>query len=124
MLSIQELKDELWFIEPLHFTTRSLVLSSLVNHFSAAKIAFVSPSIESIKRAVRTGDGVGCLSIYAVQDELARGELIELRVSEINICRVFHIVHRKEDYRSPLQRAFLDELFAANEPTLRANEPR
>lgn len=50
-------------------------------------------SIEAIKLAVRAGLGVSILSCWAVGEELARGNLLAVRLAGIRIQRQFYILY-------------------------------
>lgn len=114
-ISIHELADDVWFLEPVNFVTRTVALSTVVTHLQSVNIGFVSSSVEAIKRAVRSSNGVGCLSELALVEELRRGELVALPVQQIQISRVFSILMREDEYHGELFQAF-EKFLVQHEP--------
>jgi DNA-binding transcriptional LysR family regulator len=111
-VSVRELEQDVWCVEPQNFSTRSVSISALLSHFREVKIGFVSSNIEAIKGTVRSGTGVGCLSHFALKEDLERGTLVELPLEEIRISRVFSIVRRNDEYYGRVQTAFLEYINA------------
>jgi len=56
------------------------------------QIAAILGSSASVKEAVRAGLGISCLSRLAVQDELTRGEFIEIPLLSQNMRRDFYLI--------------------------------
>ncbi|MFW8600771.1 selenium metabolism-associated LysR family transcriptional regulator [Desulfobacterota bacterium M19] len=56
------------------------------------QIAATLGSSASVKEAVRAGLGISCLSRLAVQDELSRGEFIEIPLPIHNMQRDFYLI--------------------------------
>jgi DNA-binding transcriptional LysR family regulator len=65
------------------------------------------PSLDAIKRAVEMGLGVALLPRRCAKGELARGELIEVRVPELRSPRQVRFVYRREGELSHAAKAFL-----------------
>jgi DNA-binding transcriptional LysR family regulator len=74
------------------------------------------PTLESIKHFVRLGNGVALLPRICVDEELKRGDLIEVPVPELKMQRELQIVSRRGGTISHAGRAFMKvcEVFAAN----------
>jgi DNA-binding transcriptional LysR family regulator len=70
------------------------------------------PSLEAIKRFVAQGAGVAILPALAVQQEIARGELISVPVPELSSKRRLWLVYRRHGVLSHAARAFLKVLEA------------
>lgn len=68
------------------------------------------PSLEAIKRFVSMGAGVAILPGLAVQQEVARGDLVQVRVPELDSRRRLWLVHRKQSTLSHAARALLKVL--------------
>ncbi len=68
---------------------------------------FVFGSTEAIKRAVKKGIGVACVSALAIRDEVARGELRVSEVEGIEIRRDLNLIYHKDKEFSGLIEAFL-----------------
>jgi len=64
---------------------------------------------EAIKRSVKAGLGIGCLSQLAVADELLRGELVVLQ-TPLALTRQMTLVVPPESHINPLVRAFIEFL--------------
>jgi DNA-binding transcriptional LysR family regulator len=68
------------------------------------------PSLEAIKRFVSMGAGVAILPGLTVQQELARGELVQVHVPELDSRRRLWLVHRRQSTLSHAARALLKVL--------------
>ena len=66
------------------------------------------PTIDAIKRCVAAGHGVALLPAIAVESELARGELVRVKVRELGFERPVRLVWRKSGTLSHAASAFLD----------------
>lgn len=65
------------------------------------------PSLEAVKRFVALGAGVAILPALTVVQEVARGELIRIRVPELNWTRRLWVVHRRTGTISHAGASFL-----------------
>jgi DNA-binding transcriptional LysR family regulator len=65
------------------------------------------PTIDAIKKFVAMGNGVALLPAIAVEGELARAELVRVRVPELAFERKLRLVHRREAALSHAAQAFL-----------------
>lgn len=63
-------------------------------------IALELQHTEAIKRAVSNGIGLGCLSRITLEDDLNRGDLIELNVSQRDFQRTLYFILHKKKHRS------------------------
>jgi DNA-binding transcriptional LysR family regulator len=68
------------------------------------------PSLEAIKRFVAGGAGVAILPGLAVQQEVARGELVSVPVPELSSKRRLWLIHRRQSVLSHAARALLKVL--------------
>jgi DNA-binding transcriptional LysR family regulator len=66
------------------------------------------PTIDAIKRFVGAGHGVALLPAIAVESELARGELVRVKVRELAFERPVRLVWRRSGSMSHAATAFLD----------------
>jgi DNA-binding transcriptional LysR family regulator len=117
-LTVADLKDALWVLQPSGSATRSTVTTGILRQIPNIKIAMTAPNLEAIKRAVAAGNGIGCLSRRAIERELKEGTLREIKVTGIDLSRVTAIIERRDAFDSALRRAFLD--FAARAGKARA----
>ena len=106
--SLVDLKDERWTLEKTGSSERISFTVEMLKHVSSINIALESDSIEAIKRLVRSGDFVACLSRLAVDEEVRRGEIHLLNVPELGFTRLFSVVNRPEVYQSQAFRTFRD----------------
>ena len=65
------------------------------------------PTIDAIKKFVAEGHGVALLPAIAVEGELARGELVRVRVPELAFERPVRLVYRRGGTLSHAAAAFL-----------------
>jgi DNA-binding transcriptional LysR family regulator len=74
------------------------------------------PSLEAIKRFVELGNGVALVPGMVVEQELARGELVRIRIKELQIERKLRLVYRRHASLSHAALAFLKlvEAYAAS----------
>jgi DNA-binding transcriptional LysR family regulator len=70
-------------------------------------------STGAIKQAVKAGVGVSIISRRAVEDESRLGLLGCVTIRELKLARQFYVVTHAARSRSPLARAFVDFLKAA-----------
>jgi DNA-binding transcriptional LysR family regulator len=87
---------------------RDRVLRLYEQRHAPLNIRISLPSLDGIKRAVEMGLGVALLPRRCAQGEIARGQLIEVRVPELRSPRQIRFVYRKDGERSHAARAFLD----------------
>jgi DNA-binding transcriptional LysR family regulator len=66
---------------------------------------------EAIKRVVKAGMGMSCLSRLAVEQELREGSLVEIP-TDIEISRWFRIILLPEEHRSRLFNYMMKWLFS------------
>ena len=71
------------------------------------------PTLESIKHFVRLGNGVALLPRICVDEEIKRGDLIEVQVPELRMTRELQIVSRRGSTISHAGRAFMKVCEAA-----------
>ncbi|MES9966943.1 MAG: LysR family transcriptional regulator [Sedimenticola sp.] len=65
---------------------------------------------EAIKQGVRSGLGLGVVSLHSIQLELETGRLVVLNVPGFPLQRKWYVVHRKGKRLSPSAQAFRDFL--------------
>ncbi len=83
------------------------------------RVAAVLGSNEAVKHAVLGGMGLAFLSEISIRNELARKELVEIRVKGLTISRRFFLVTRSGRELSPAARAFfalMTETYGSRQP--------
>ena len=86
---------------------RERVLRLYEQRHAPLNIRMSLPSLDGIKRAVEMGLGVALLPRRCAQGEIARGQLVEIRVPELRSPRQVRFVFRKDGGRSHAAVAFL-----------------
>jgi DNA-binding transcriptional LysR family regulator len=104
------------FVTPPHDLARERIVSRylMANGVSRGPVVMEFGHPEAIKRAVREGMGVAFLFRSSVQEELARGELREIHISDMPpfIAKVFLVYRQTKDF-SPMQLALVNALRTA-----------
>jgi DNA-binding transcriptional LysR family regulator len=106
-VSIRDLGAENFVAHNVLSPVRQRVIETFEKHKTPLNMAVELPSIEAIKRFVAMGNGVALVPGLTVHDELARGELVQVRVPELNIERRLWLVHRRNASLSHAALAFL-----------------
>lgn len=109
VVSMQQLRNEAWYLQPIGSPTRHQFTQPYSALLWSGPIRFESNSVEAIKGAVAAGKGLGCLSRFAVADDLACGRLASLKVSNFRLSRRFNILSRKDIFHGEAHAAFLEE---------------
>jgi DNA-binding transcriptional LysR family regulator len=86
---------------------REQVLRLYEQRHAPLNICLSLPSLDGIKRAVEMGLGVALLPRRCAQGEIARGQLVEVRVPDLRSPRELRLVHRRDGSLSHAARAFL-----------------
>jgi DNA-binding transcriptional LysR family regulator len=86
---------------------RRRVIDLFEKHRTPLNMNVELPSLEAIKRFVAMGNGVALVPGLTVQQELARGELVQVQVPELKIERQLLLVHRRQGSLSHAAQAFL-----------------
>ncbi len=86
---------------------RLRVVQAFRRHRTPLNMGVELPSMEAIKRFVGMGNGVALLPGLTVERELQSGELVQVRVPELQFERKLRLVHRKHANLSHAALAFL-----------------
>ncbi len=86
---------------------RERVLRTVEQKHAALNIVVSLPSLDAIKRAVEMGLGVAILPRRLASTEIARRELIAIRIPELRLRRQLRLVYRKAGARSHAAREFI-----------------
>ncbi len=87
---------------------RDEVLRLYEQRHAPLNIRIALPSLDGIKRAVEMGLGVALLPRRCAQEEIARGQLVAVRVPDLRSPRELRLVYRRDGARSHAARAFLE----------------
>lgn len=107
-VGLADLAEDAWLLEKTQSSERISFTVEALKYINSLNIVLETDSVEAIKRAARHGAGLACLSRLAVEEEIARGDLIALDVPELRFTRIFSLVSRRDTQHSHAFRAFRD----------------
>jgi DNA-binding transcriptional LysR family regulator len=114
-VSIAELADESFVAHHVASPYRQKVIETFAAERVQLRMPVEMPTIDAIKKFVAMGNGVALLPAIAVEGELARNELVRVRVPELAFERKLRLVHRREAALSHAAQAFLVVIEAQTE---------
>jgi DNA-binding transcriptional LysR family regulator len=106
-VSINDLGSELFVAHNVASPLRRKVIEAFQRYRTPLNMAIELPTIEAIKRFVAMGNGVALVPHLTVARELETGDLMRVRVDELEMRRVLRLVHRRQATLSHAARAFL-----------------
>ncbi len=106
-VSIKELGEESFVAHNVLSPYRAEVIEAFKRNKTTLKMNVEMPTLESIKGFVRLGNGVALLPRICVDEELRRGDLVEVKVPELQLHREIQLVSRVGSSISHAGRAFL-----------------
>ena len=106
-VAIRQLGAEQFVAHNIPSPQRQKVIQSFRRHRTPLQMSVELPSLEAIKRFVEMGNGVALVPGLTVEKELASGELVRVRVRELQIERKLRLVHRRQANLSHAALAFL-----------------
>ena len=106
-VSIRQLGAESFVAHIVPSPYREKVIQTFNRHKTPLHMGLELPTLQAIKRFVALGNGVAFLPEISVEDEIARGELVRIRVEELNVHRKLRLIYRKSAALSHAGRAFL-----------------
>jgi len=101
------LENETWYLQQQGSVTRTFFTRAMLQHVNSIRIGLETNSIETIKRALAGGMGIGCLSRRYVEEELRGGSLCELKVRGLHITRTLSIASRKDVVQGQVSSEFI-----------------
>jgi DNA-binding transcriptional LysR family regulator len=105
--SIHELGKESFIAHNVASPYRQRVIETFARLRTPLNIALELPTVETIKKSVRMGMGVAFAPRMCLEDELARGEFVAVRVREMRIQRKLRLIYRRHAALSAAAQAFL-----------------
>ena len=105
---IKDLGAEAFVAHHVSSPYRAKVVETFRKRRVTLQMPIEMPTIDAIKRFVAAGHGVALLPAIAVQSELARGELVLVKVRELAFERPVRLVWRKGGTLSSAAAAFLE----------------
>jgi DNA-binding transcriptional LysR family regulator len=107
-VSVRDLGAESFLAHNVASPYRSRVIETFAEMQTPLEIILELPTVETIKKCVRMGMGVAFAPRMCIQDELARGEIVAVRVRELRIKRQLRLIYRKNAALSAAARALLE----------------
>lgn len=92
--------------------TRKVVTHLLEKHLDLAKLQIVAEmgSTEAVRQGIKSEVGIAVLSRLAVAEDIERGSLVAVPLTNIHLSRPFYLITRKNRQPSPVCSTFLDFL--------------
>lgn len=106
-VAIRQLGAEQFVAHNIPSPQRQKVMDTFRRHRTRLEMTVELPSLEAIKRFVQMGNGVALVPALTVERELRSGELVRVRVAELQIERKLRLVYRREANLSHAALAFL-----------------
>jgi len=106
-VSINDLGKQDFIAHHVASPLRRKVIEAFQRYRTPLNMTIELPTIEAIKRFVAMGNGVALVPHLTVAPELEAGQLVQVKVEELEIKRVLRLVHRRQATLSYAARAFL-----------------
>ena len=110
VVSVRELGVESFVAHNVKSPYRDRVVQTFEKHRTQLNISTEMPTLEAIKRLVEQEVGVALIPRLAAQAEIARGQLVAVKVKEMRLERKLHLVYRRGAKLSHAAQAFLKVL--------------
>lgn len=100
---IDELFSKKWILREKGSGTREIFLETLDLISKDLEIFMEFSEFEEVKTLLsKNTETITCLSKFAVEKELKRGELFEVKLKNLTIERKFYLIYHKNKYKSKL----------------------
>lgn len=106
-VSIRDLGNETFIAHNVASPLRRKVIEAFQRYRTPLNMGIELPTIEAIKRFVAMGNGVALVPHLTVVRELETGDLVRVRVDELEVRRVLRLAHRRQASLSYAAKAFL-----------------
>lgn len=100
-LSDDDLRGATWILREPGSGTRQTFDRAMHGLLPELQVLLELQHTEAIKRAVEADLGLGCLSRITLEDAVAAGTLVALKVPGRDFSRHFYVILHREKYRSP-----------------------
>ncbi len=105
--TIARLGKEIFVAHNVASPLRRRVIESFQKHRTPLQMFIELPTIEAIKKYVAMGGSVALVPRLTVAHEIETGELVRVKVEELEFKRVLRLIHRRQGTLSYAARAFL-----------------
>jgi DNA-binding transcriptional LysR family regulator len=106
-ISIRQLGTQNFIAHNVPSPQRQKVIQTFRRYKTPLQMGVELPSLEAIKRFVEMGNGVALVPGLTVEKELANGELVRIRIKELQVERKLRLVYRRQANLSHAALAFL-----------------
>jgi DNA-binding transcriptional LysR family regulator len=106
-VSIRQLGAESFVAHIVSSPYREKVIQLFKTHKTPLHMDVELPTLQAIKQFVAMENGVALVPGISVETEIARGELVRIRVRDLQITRKLRLIYRKDANLSHAARAFL-----------------
>jgi DNA-binding transcriptional LysR family regulator len=108
MITPELLSEQLWVMDETISVSRIRNTQLLKSAHISINQELSMNTMGAIKRAIGTGIGISVLPLLAVEEEVARGDLIELLLTDWDYSRRYWAIYRNDKPLSSLAREFLE----------------
>lgn len=127
-VSIRDLTNEFLIVEGARSSLYEKIVLSFQRSGIPLNVGVDNATIETIKRMVAAGVGVGFVPLMCVREEQARGELVTITVEDVSHDRDLWLVRRKDRPIPHAAHAFVNVSLSfarvwANDERITAGEP-
>ncbi len=119
IVSVRELGAEAFIAHNVPSPYRERVTKTFEKYRTPLNISMEMPTLEATKRLVEMGMGVALVPRLAAETEIARQQLVGLRVREMRLERKLHLIFRKGATLSHAAKAFLRVVRGVGKPAER-----
>lgn len=109
-VDISALEKEIFVAHIVESPYRQRVIQMFARHRVTLRMEIELPTIESIKRFVEMKKGVAIVPRMCVEEEIARGDLRELRIRQMRILRRLYLVYRQDRPLTAAAQALIEVL--------------
>lgn len=106
-LTLEALASAPWILRERGSGTREVLDHLLLAHMPNFQLVMELGNSEAIKHAVRHGIGISCLSRRVVEEQLASGVLVELKIPLPPLKRTLYLIHHRQKHISNALQRFL-----------------
>ncbi|VEI20339.1 CysJI operon transcriptional activator [Serratia plymuthica] len=106
-LTLELLANAPWILRERGSGTREVLDHLLLAHLPHFQLVMELGNSEAIKHAVRHGIGISCLSRRVIEEQLASGVLVELKIPLPPLMRTLYLIHHRQKHISNALQRFL-----------------
>ena len=107
---IAELEACNWILREKGSGTREIFENQIGKLSMTINVLLELGHTEAIKNAVSRGNGISCLSRYALQDLMRLKAIKLIKTPFLNLRRKFYLIMRKEKYKTKILQGFLKHI--------------